>query len=206
VIKTNDDAKAQKQLHKAASQGYRISLSEGGILVLEQAASPSVKREYRIIRTGDILALEKELNSTNGFCMVAETMSLTEKVQDKSRRIFVVLERKSEGASNCHYRVLKDRDHSFTHLQDDVTAAAEKGYQVKGVTDDELDTTVIMESSEEKRANSGSGDDGKCMELITVFRAALKWTSLDKRVPWCEGNCGYSARNYLGSMTLSPLI
>jgi len=158
VIKTNDDAKAQKQLHKAASQGYRISLSEGGILVLEHAASPAVKREYRIIRTGNILTLEKELNSTKGFCMVAETMSLTEKVQDKSRRIFVVLERKSEGASDCHYRVLTDRDHSFTHLQDDVNAAAEKGYQIKGVTDDEADTAVIMESSEEKAADSGSGD------------------------------------------------
>jgi hypothetical protein len=43
VIKTNAAAKAQKQLQKAASQGYRVSLSEGGILVLERTAASTVK-------------------------------------------------------------------------------------------------------------------------------------------------------------------
>jgi hypothetical protein len=93
--------------------------------------------------------------------MVDDTMSLTEKVQDKSRRIFVVLERKSEGASACHYRVLTDPGHSVTRLQEEVNAAAEKGYRVKGVTDDELDTTVIMESSEGQTINPGR-DDRNC--------------------------------------------
>ena len=145
VIKTADGEKAQKQLDQAASQGYRVLLSDWGMLAMEKATPGAGPREYHVVSVPDSPTLEQALNSSKGFCMVANTMSVTQKDKRKSRRIFVVLEKSPDHKTGCQYRALSVRDHNLPSLQDEVNVAAEQGYRVMGVTDDSTATIVIME-------------------------------------------------------------
>jgi len=77
--------------------------------------------------------------------MVPETMSVIEKGVKAKRRISVVLEKTSNGSAGYVYRVLSDRTHTTVDLQDEINAAAEQLYAVKGVTHDYTETAVIME-------------------------------------------------------------
>jgi len=145
AIKTEDRARAQKQLDEAAAQGYRILFADGGVLALEKTAPPASPREYRIVGEESLSKLEQELNSAEGFRMVSETMSVIEKGVKAKRRISVVLEKTSNGSARYVYRVLSDRTHTTVDLQDEINAAAEQLYAVKGVTHDYTETAVIME-------------------------------------------------------------
>jgi hypothetical protein len=145
TIKTENRARAQKQLDEAAAKGYRIFLADGGVLALEKTAPPASRREYRIVSEESLSTLEQELNSAKGFRMVPDTMSVIEKGFHAKRRISVVLEKASNGSAGYLYRVLSDRTHTTVDLQDEVNAAAEQHYGVKGVTHDHTETAVIME-------------------------------------------------------------
>ena len=145
TIKTEDRARAQKQLDEAAAQGYRILLADGGVLALEKTAPPASLREYRIVSEESLSKIEQELNSAKGFRMVPDTMSVIEKGYHANRRISVVLEKTSNGSAGYAYRVLSDHTHTAVDLQDEINAAAEQLYGVKGVTHDYTETAVIME-------------------------------------------------------------
>jgi hypothetical protein len=145
TFKTENRARAQKQLDEAAAQGYRILLADGGVLALEHAAQSASPREYRIISEERLSTLEQELNSAKGFRMVPDTMSVIEKGFHANRRISVVLEKTSNGSAGYAYRVLSDHTHTTVDLQDEINAAAEQLYGVKGVTHDYTETAVIME-------------------------------------------------------------
>jgi hypothetical protein len=145
TIKTENRAKAQKQLDEAAAQGYRILLADGGVLALENTAPPAGPREHRIVSEESLSTLEQELNSAKGFRMVPDTMSVIEKGFHANRRISVVLEKTSNGSAGYAYRVLSDRTHTTVDLQDEINVAAEQLYGVKGVTHDHTETAVIME-------------------------------------------------------------
>jgi hypothetical protein len=145
TIKTENRARAQKQLDEAAAQGYRILLADGGVLALESISPATGPREYRIICEESISMLEQQLNSAKEFRMVPDTMSVIEKGVHANRRISVVLEKTSHCSVGYAYRVLSDHTHTTVDLQDEINAAAEQLYGVKGVTHDYTETAVIME-------------------------------------------------------------
>jgi len=145
TINTENRARAQKQLDEAAAQGYRVLLADGGLLALETTVPPASPREYRIISEESLSTLEQGLNSAKGFRMVPDTMAVIEKGFHAKRRISVVLEKTSNGSAGYAYRVLSDRSHTTVYLQDEINAAAEQLYSVKGVTHDYTETAVIME-------------------------------------------------------------
>jgi len=157
VLNTYDSAKAQRELDKAVARGYRPLFSEGGllalILVTEKSTSQSTHSDFRIVSERDASSFESALNSSPALRIMGNTMSVTEKVRENSRRLFVVLEKTEEGSPSFHYRVLVDRNSGSSKLQDEVNAASELGYRVMGVTDDASGTTVVMERSLENPTN-----------------------------------------------------